>query len=343
MSVNNIKRCIKCVLPETFPNISFDDKGVCYFCQEFINSEPIVIEQKRIKELMDSEIEKSRGKGEYDCIVAFSGGKDSTYTLMHLVQNYGLNCLAVTIDNDFISEQAMKNCYAVTEALGVDFLLFKPSSTFMRDMYKTSVVTGGIQSNSAIKRVSAICNSCINLINNYMIKLALLHGAPIVAGGYIGGQLPKNASMINLNLIQREQIKKPLLEKYKSLFGATSTKFFFIHEDLINNYGKSTITIINPMLTVSLSEEEIISAVGKLGWIKPHDTGSNSSNCRLNDLGIAIHHKKHNFHPYEFEVSEQVRYGLMSRDEALRKVTNVPGFSELGYQMEKIGLLSTNI
>ena len=59
-------------------------------------------------------LEASRGTGAYDAIVAFSGGKDSSYTLKLLVEDYGLNCLAVTIDNGFISEGAFKNCRTIT-------------------------------------------------------------------------------------------------------------------------------------------------------------------------------------------------------------------------------------
>ncbi len=340
---SELQRCIRCTIPETFPNISFNEKGLCEYCQETPDSKDLESERNQLQALMEAEIEKSRGKGEYDCIVAYSGGKDSTYTLMHLTKHYNLNCLAVTIDNDFMSSQAVKNCYIVTEALGVDFLMFKPAPSFMMNMYKTSITTGGVQNQAAIKRVSSVCNSCINLINNYMIKLALLHEAPIVAGGYIGGQVPKNASMLNMNLIQREQLKKPLLEKYNSLFGQGSSKFFFIKDSLISNANRNSVTIINPMLTLSIGEEDIITAIKDLGWIKPQDTGRNSSNCLLNDLGVAIHYKKHKFHAYEFEVAEQVRYGLMDRELGLKKVTEIPDFSELTDQMDKVGLALSEI
>jgi hypothetical protein len=93
------------------------------------------------------------------------------------------------------------------------------------------------------------------------------------------------------------------------------------------------------MLTVNLTEEEIISSIAKLGWVKTQDTGLNSSNCRLNDLGIAVHYKKHQFHPYVLEISEQVRSATMSREDALKKVSAVPEFSTLQPQIDKLGLV----
>ncbi len=338
----DVKRCSRCVLSETFPKITFSPEGLCSYCQEAPGVEEIKQERNQLKNKLEMEIKKNIGIGEYDCIVAFSGGKDSSYTLMHLVQNYKLNCLAVTIDNGFVSEQARENCYVVTDKLGVDFVMMKPSSKFMMNMYKTSAINNEMQTQASIKRASAMCNSCINLINNYMLKIAILHNSPLVAGGYIGGQVPNNAALLNIDLIQRENIKSGMKEKYIKLFGEESNKFFFIHDTLIKQL-KSKITVINPMLTLSVSEEEIIAEVQKLGWSKTSDTGRNSSNCQLNDLGIAIHFKQHKFHPYELEVAEQVRYGLMSREVALKKIGEIPDISKLSSQMNKVGLTVNEI
>lgn len=334
-----VKRCSKCILSERFPGIAFNEKGICNYCVDEEDKTNNIIEKEKLLFQLEEVIRDSKGHGDYDCIVAFSGGKDSSYTLMHLVQKYDLKCLAVTIDNDFMSEQAVKNCHSVTEALGVDFVIFKPAPDFMRNMYKVSAINKSFQTNASVKRASAICNSCINLINNYMIKMALLHNAPLVAGGYIGGQVPKDASLINLDLLRREGMRKAMLDKYNELFGKASNKFFSIREDLTNTVnGRKTIKIINPMLTLSVTEEEIIESIKKLGWVMTKDTGMNSSNCKLNDLGIAIHYKQFSFHPYELEIAEQVRNGLMSREYALKKISNIPDFSDLSKQMTKVGI-----
>ena len=90
------------------------------------------------------------------------------------------------------------------------------------------------------------------------------------------------------------------------------------------------------MLTMSISEEEIIDQITQLGWVPVQDTGKHSSNCKLNDLGIAIHHHQYQFHPYEYELAEQVRYGLLDREKALEKLEDIPSFSSLKPQMDKI-------
>lgn len=338
MHTESIQRCVKCILPATFPNITFDAAGLCTYCQTALDQAALAGERQNLRTRMEAAIEQSRGKGEYDCIVAFSGGKDSSYTLMRLVRDYGLRCLAVTIDNGFIAEQARRNCYTVTEALGVDFTFFRPAPNFMAQMYRTSVTTGGVQTPASIKRASAICNSCISLINNLMVKFAVQYEAPLIAGGYIGGQVPKNMAVLDLNLIQQERMRAPQREKYVDLFGPGANQFFFIRQSLLQKQPEGRVLVINPMLTVAVREAEIIAAIRTLGWTPTNDTGRNSSNCRLNDLGIAIHYHKHQFHPYAFEIAEQVRYGLMSRAEALEKVEDIPIFAHLTQQMEQIGI-----
>ena len=83
--------------------------------------------------------------------------------------------------------------------------------------------------------------------------------------------------------------------------------------------------------------------ISALGWVKPEDTGLNSSNCLINDLGIAVHHKKHGFNPYVLEISEQVRYGLMDKEKAIKKANAIPDFSEVQEQAKQIGLNTDDV
>jgi tRNA(Ile)-lysidine synthase TilS/MesJ len=323
-------------LPDTFPGISFNEHGLCNFCADTPAAPDLEKRRLQLKGELEQVIFDHKGKTYYDCIVAFSGGKDSSYTLTHLVQTYGLNCLAVTIDNDFMAEQARLNCKTVTQALGVDHLIYTPAARFMNQMYVSSVTQKNVHSKAAIRRASGICNSCINLINTYMIKTALQNATFLIVGGYIGGQVPKDSAIMVINLQRKKQMDQIALKRYAAHFGEEAYRYFDL-DDRLYAQGDA-ITVINPMLTMNVSEEEIITHIKTLGWQAPRNTGKNSSNCLLNDLGIAIHQKQHGFHPYIFEISEQVRQGTMARATALEKVENARGFATLSWQVEKIGL-----
>lgn len=330
------KRCQRCILPDTFPGISFNEETICNFCQQSPSEEQVVKARQELQQQMADIIEQHKGRGEYDCIVAFSGGKDSSYTLKMLVEEYKLNCLAVTIDNGFISKQAYKNCKTITQSLGTDHIFYTPATSFMNKMYRKSAEEAGVHTRSAIKRASCLCNSCINLINNYMIKLSLQNRIPLIAGGYIGGQVPKDSAVMMVNLEAQTKHRAVANKRYEKYFGKEANKYYGLPTELLAE--QQFVTIINPMLTVAISEEGIIENIKPLGWAKTKDTGKNSSNCQLNDLGIAVHYKQYGFNPYVFELALQVREGVMDRTAALAKAEAIPTEKEVTWQAKRIGL-----
>lgn len=110
-------------MPETWESITYDDEGVCNICRNHEIKQEIDWRAKRKEfELLLAEY---RGKGLYDCIVPFSGGKDSTYTLYVLVKDYGLKPLVVSFDYGFYRPKTEQNRVRTLKKLGVDFLLFR--------------------------------------------------------------------------------------------------------------------------------------------------------------------------------------------------------------------------
>ena len=105
--MTELRRCSRCVIPETHETIVFDDEGICNICrQQDYKQEKIDWKAKKID--LDELIETYRGKGDYDCIVPFSGGKDSTWTLYYLVKEYGIKPLVVRFDHGFLRPTVLK-------------------------------------------------------------------------------------------------------------------------------------------------------------------------------------------------------------------------------------------
>lgn len=312
------KVCQRCVLPESFPGIVFDEDGICNICRSEGQIEDS--DREELSERLKQHYESIRGQESYDCIVAFSGGKDSTFILKDMVENHRLNCLAVTIDNGFISEQAFKNIREVTDRLGVDQMTLKPSTLQTNAVFRKSIQESPHPA-ASIKRASAICNSCITMINNQVMKLALSLQIPLIAGGYLGGQVPRNAALIRLNIRARVKAGAGSLKRFEASFGREACKNLFqLPEALLSLPGCEDKTLVNPMLATRYDEDAIIKEISKLGWQRPKDTGGYSSNCLLNDLGIAAHLAKHGFHPYAMELADQVRHGFLDRNLALKKL-----------------------
>ena len=78
--MNDLKRCTRCVLPDSFPGIRFNDEGVCNFCQEFKGIEQLDNKKTEYKQKFEKLLKDMKGKNEFDVLMCYSGGKDSTYT-----------------------------------------------------------------------------------------------------------------------------------------------------------------------------------------------------------------------------------------------------------------------
>src|SRR5688572_21501682 len=108
LPVLDLVRCVRCGLPETYETIEFDRAGVCNICRqkEFKDA---AIDWRARKQQLDDLIAEHRGRYAYDCIVPFSGGKDSTFTLHYLVAEYGIKPLVVQFDHGFMRPRLLEN------------------------------------------------------------------------------------------------------------------------------------------------------------------------------------------------------------------------------------------
>jgi len=304
------------VLPDTFPGITFDDTGVCNYCRNI----PLPSEEEKQEYLKRFEalMEEKRGRQAYDVVLAFSGGKDSTYTLMMLTQVYKLNVLAFTFDNGFISEQAKTNTLKVTDALGASSIFFRPPFGLMKKVFGLAAQQN-IYSPKTLDRASSICTTCIGMVKAMILKTALSYGIPLVAYGWSPGQAPISSAIMKTNprlqRISQRTVRDPLL----ALAGDALKPYFLSDEDLAADASRWPVNI-HPLAFTEYNEETILEKISALGWIKPQDTDPNSTNCLLNALANYLHRQQSSFHPYAWEIAGIVRSGSMERTEGLDKV-----------------------
>jgi hypothetical protein len=113
-----LKRCARCVLPQTIPGISFDADGVCNFCQRY---KPFKMKGfEALKAIADRH---RRIDGRPDCLIGLSGGRDSCYGLHILRKELGLNPIAYTYDWALVTDLARRNQSRLCAKLGVEHVL----------------------------------------------------------------------------------------------------------------------------------------------------------------------------------------------------------------------------
>lgn len=111
--------CRRCVMPATKPDLQLDAVGVCSACRSFEQRVTIDWDQRRAE--LVRLIEEFRPKGgNYDCIIPVSGGKDSTFQVLTMLE-LGANPLCVTATTDRLSEIGRRNIENI-KRLGVDYI-----------------------------------------------------------------------------------------------------------------------------------------------------------------------------------------------------------------------------
>lgn len=166
-----MKHCSKCLLPETHETIKFDKKGTCNICSNHSFKQKNINWVKKKKEL-NSLISKYKGKYDYDCIVPFSGGKDSTWTLYYLVKEFGLKPLVVRFDHGFYRPNLEENVKKVSRNLGVDILTFTPNWKVVQKLMLQSLLEKG-----------DFCWHCHTGIFSYPMWIAIEKKIPLIFWG----------------------------------------------------------------------------------------------------------------------------------------------------------------
>ena len=132
--IDELRRCTKCILPETIPYIEFDGQGVCSFCNGY---RPIELKGKAA---LEETIDKyRRPNGGPDCLVAFSGGRDSSYGLHYIKKELGMNPIAYTYDWGMITDLARRNQSRMCGALGVEHILVSADIPWKRSNIRKNV------------------------------------------------------------------------------------------------------------------------------------------------------------------------------------------------------------
>lgn len=349
----SLRRCSKCLLPETFPSIEFNENGVCNYCR---NYHPIkVLGEEELKKVLD----KYRGKGDkYDCLVAISGGRDSTYVLHQVVTKYSMRTLALTIDSGFITAEGHRNIKSITETLGVDHIYIRNAHQIETAWKNLKIMFHAWLKKPSINTIVPTLNAADKTMNLQIFRYAHRNRIPLVIGGNnIGNcsfeQEHFKTGYMNVfpdergNYTTTDKIKLIVLFSWeffkntdhyrwsliKSYTGGTFVYFF---ESLLK---PSDIDILGFYDYVYWDEKEIMPTITSIGWKGAEDT---AATWRIDDMMYPlidyIYLRLVGFNEFDEFYSKIVREGQLSREEALRRCLSerIPRPSVFYYLLEKL-------
>ena len=128
-----MKICTNCVMPSTKPDLHFDVNGVCDACHSQISKDTQIDWKKREQEFLEL-VKGNRSHSDYDCIIGVSGGKDSTYQVIKLLE-LGLNPLCICFEPTIPTKIGIKNLQNLNN-LGVDLIHIKRNPLVYKKLAK---------------------------------------------------------------------------------------------------------------------------------------------------------------------------------------------------------------
>jgi glutamine---fructose-6-phosphate transaminase (isomerizing) len=347
-AIKNLRRCTKCLLPETFPFIKFDDDGVCNICNSYTPKN-----RPKKKESLSELIEPFRkNNGEPECLVPFSGGRDSSFMLHYIVNELKMRPITFTYDWGMVTDLARRNIARICGKLGVENIIVSANIRMKRENIRKNVsawlkkpamgmiplfMTGDkwffYYINKLMKQTNtSISFSGSNSLENTDFKTgfsgidldfkkrsidSLKWTDKLRLFTYIGGNVLSNPSYINSSVSD-------------SLFSFYS-RYYLSRENLVFFFGY-----------VNWKEDLIEKTlINEYNWELSSDT---NTSWRIGDGTVGfynyIYYTVAGFSEIETFRSNQIREGLLTRDKGLGLIfeENRPRYESIKWYLETIGL-----
>lgn len=351
-NIAKLKRCTRCILPETFPFIKFDQQGVCNYCHNYKPYYQDVNCEQMKANFVQSLENYRRNTKEADVLVPFSGGRDSSYGL-HLIKNeFGFTPITFTYDWGMVTDLARRNIARMCGQLGVENILVSANIKKKRENIGKNVAAWLHKPDLGLiplfmagdkqffKIVNDIKNKtkiklnlwCANPLENTDFKSGFCNISPdfekirldylsisrkIHLACYYGLGFIKNFRYLNVSLLDT-------MNAFFSYYLAPRKDFYFLFNHVYWNE-----TEVNNLL------------IKQYDWELAEDT---ESTWRIGD-GTApfynyIYVTARGFSEFDTFRSNQIREGMITREQALKQVVieNRPRFQSLKWYLDTINL-----
>lgn len=343
--VGDLRRCTRCILPETMPFIDFDEHGVCNYCRSEEKQKLLGLDA-----LMEAVEPYRKKNGEPECLVTFSGGRDSSYGVHFISEVLKMKPVTYTYDWGMITDLGRRNQMRMCGKLGIENIVVSADITKKRKNIRLNVnawlkqpdlgtiplfMAGDKQyfyyANVVGRQTGCkIIVLCENLLETTRFKTGFCGISPHFGSehtytlslgdkfkllSYYGKQFVTNSAYLN--------------ESLTDTFGAYISYYFLPH-----NY-------LNLYQYIEWDEATISQALKPYNWETAGDT---NNTWRIGD-GTA------SFYNYIYYVmagltendtfrSNQIRAGQISREDALRfsREENVPRYNSIQWYCDTIGI-----
>jgi len=306
LNKNTVKSCIRCGMKSTYPKVTIEN-GVCNKCRLFDRKSEVIKNYFLSPNVLFDKLTSDKSDAEYDCLLLYSGGKDSTYVLYQLVK-MNLKVLAYTFDNGYISKEALNNIKNTTKRLGVDSII--ESYDKMDQIFRSGII-----------REKAVCNSCFKVLRILSTRLAYEKGIKYIVTGFSRGQI-MDLRLEDILEEGKDNISE-MIKNQRIIYHSKNDHVLecFPENKRVTQEMIEKVELIDFYRYSQVTQEEILEYINKqdIVWQMPKDTGFCSSNCRINDVGIYLLRNEYGYDNYTAPNSWEVRLNHIDLAEAKKQ------------------------
>jgi len=333
-----MKRCKKCVLPARVVGLSAD--GVCALCRSDDGSLHYRGEQALLELLEASRRQAARRGAKYDCIVPVSGGKDSTYALHQMVTRHHMRTLAFYYESPFAEETSKQNLDNAVRILGVE-LVRNTDSREQQRYLKRNLRCIGLEPPRRRGLVAGLlCTACNEGYKNRAYALAAEHKVNLI----MQGGCPVEPDLMAFRELGKRPSRRSeyLRVAARELWELITDRFFHdrAYHKNISLYTPMLLSLAGRVIPAAQSrfppditrvsyhdfipwdEQRIVSTLSEeLQWRRPPGRSTTTRfDCKVHSLLEGLRKKYLGVSEVEVMYSMMIRKGMLTRQEALRRV-----------------------
>ena len=352
--LKNLKKCSRCILPETYPFIKFNENNVCNYCLDYQKQE--FYGEKKLNEYLESFRSKN---GKVDCIVGLSGGRDSCYGLHLLKTQFRMNPIAFTYDWGLTTDISRLNASILCGKLGVEHIIRSADIEKKRKYVRQNIFAWLKDPHLGMLPIVQAGDKDFMEFSRTLCKELNVEFC-VQATGY---QLEQREFFLGFAGIQQKLKDNQRMSSYSLM---TKLRMFFwysyrtlknpsyINEALMDNFNGYVSSFIKKENFLYLykyikwDEKKMSETLeNEYGWISDKSYGKNQ--WRMGDGQTAfnnfVYYQIAGFSEYDNFRSNQIREGLINRDEAVKlckednrtRFDTLKNFSEIiGFNLDEV-------
>jgi len=352
--LNNLKKCSKCVLPETYPFIVFDKDGVCNYCKEYQKQE--FLGEEKFEQFLSS---YRKNNNTPDCLMGLSGGRDSCYGLHLLKTQFRMNAIAYTYDWGLTTDISRLNASILCGKLGVEHIIRSADIEKKRKYVRQNIFAWLKDPHLGMLPIVQAGDKDFMDFGRTLCKELNVEFC-VQATGY---QLEQREFFLGFAGIQQKLKDNQRMSSYSLM---TKLRMFFwysyrtlknpsyINEALMDNFNGYVSSFIKKENFLYLykyikwDEKKMSETLeNEYGWISDKSYGKNQ--WRMGDGQTAfnnfVYYQIAGFSEYDNFRSNQIREGLINRDEAVKlckednrtRFDTLKNFSEIiGFNLDEV-------